>query len=188
MDLHKEYRKYKWFFTKSGKLVIGGKSAEQNDFLLKKIKSQNKDFIVMHTSSPGSPFSLILADKDKIKKSDLEETAIFTASFSRAWKECKQKANIDIFLSSSLTKSKSMKSGTWGVSEVLSRISVNLELALVKQNGILRAVPPQTAKSNNVLLKIVPGKIDKLEMLPKLTLELGGSFSKEEILSALPSG
>ena len=42
------YQKYKWFFTSSGKLVVGGKSSEQNDELLRKLNASNKDFIVMN--------------------------------------------------------------------------------------------------------------------------------------------
>ena len=77
MEYIKDYTKYRWFYTSSGKLVVGGKSSEQNDLLIKRIKSFNVNFTVMHTSSPGSPFSVILSEKNKINKSDLEECAIF---------------------------------------------------------------------------------------------------------------
>lgn len=180
------YQSYRWFLTKSKKLVIGGKSAEQNDELLKKLKQQDKDCIVMHTNSPGSPFSVILSPINKVNKSDLEETAIFTACFSRAWKLKKKKAVIDIFKLSSLSKPSKLKTGTWQVKEKLSSKTVELELVLTKQNKILRTVPPQTAKTT--LLKIKPGKIPKQDILPKIQLLLPNLKNQEEILQALPTG
>jgi len=181
-----DYKKYKWFFTKSKKLVVGGKSASQNDELLKKLKSQAKDYIVMHTRSPGSPFSVILAPIEKVNLSDLKETAVFTACFSRAWKLRKKKVLIDIFKLSSIYKKPDMKTGTWGVREKLSSKTVELELVLTKQNKILRAVPPETV--NKPLLKILPGKIDKQDILPKIQLELPEIKNQEELLQALPTG
>jgi len=179
------YQKYKWFLTSTKKLVIGGKSAEQNDEILKHLKSKKEDYIVMHTHAPGSPFSIILAPIEKVSKSDLEETAIFTASFSRAWKLNKKKAVIDIFKLSSLSKSKLMKTGTWGVKEKLSSKTVELALVLTKQNNILRAVPEKSAKS--YLLKIEPGNIDKTKIIPEIQKHLP-KINKEEILQALPTG
>ncbi len=181
-----DYRRYKWFFTSSGKLVVGGKSSLQNDELLKKVKSFKKDFLVMHTSSPGSPFCIILEDVEKLTSQDKEEVAIFTGCFSKAWKLMKKTASIDIFHFSQLYKSSGMKPGTWGVKGKVERKTVFLELVLTKQEGILRAVPEITAKK--YLLKIKPGKIDKRDMLLKLQVVMPEHFSPEEILSALPAG
>jgi hypothetical protein len=180
------YEKYRWFLTSSKKLVIGGKSAEQNDELLKKLKSEGEDYIVMHTSSPGSPFSVVLAEKNKINSEDLEQTAIFTACFSKAWKQKKKTVIVDIFSLSQLGKTKQMKTGTWGVLGKAQKKTVALELVLTKQNNKLRAVPEKAAKS--FFLKIIPGKIDKTQMLVKLQVEIPESFSEQEFLSALPSG
>src|SRR3989344_3104025 len=108
-SIEENYKKYRWFFTSSNKLVIGGKSATQNDELLKELKKSNKDFIVMHTSEPGSPFSIIISDIKKVAKSDIEETAVFTGCFSRAWRIGKKKTTIDIFKLSQVYKFPQMK-------------------------------------------------------------------------------
>lgn len=189
MEIIPDYKKYKWFFTLSGKLVVGGKSAIQNDELLKRIKETNKNFIVMHTSSPGSPFSIILADTKKVTNQDKEEAAIFTACFSQSWKSESKKASVDVFSSSQLYKSKGMKTGTWGVAGSVHEISVPLRLVLTKQDSELRAVPEKSVKNyKDVILKIHPGKIDKKDILPKIALELGDNISQSELLSALPAG
>lgn len=184
-----DYQKYKWFFTSSGKLVVGGKSSIQNDELLKRLKRSGEDFVVMHTSSPGSPFSAIIASESEVTLSDKEEAAIFTGCFSRAWKENKKTIQVDIFKPSQLYKTSLMKQGAWGVKGKVQKIAVELSLVLIKQEGKLRAVPEKTVrKKNEVLLRIKPGTIDKKAMLPKFQVVLPDGFSQEEILSALPAG
>lgn len=189
MDLEKDYKKFRWFFTSSDKLVVGGKSAEQNDLLLKYLKSTKKDYVIMHTSSPGSPFSVILSETDNVTQKDLAETAIFTASFSRAWKEKKKSAIIDSFNLSQLHKAPLMKTGTWGVKGKVNHYAAPLMLALVKQKDILRAVPEISVKNKkDIFFKIAPGIIDKQDILLKLKIELHSHAKADEILSALPAG
>ena len=183
-ELIENYQKYKWFLTSSGKIVVGGKSASQNDELLSRIKKTNEDLVIMHTHEPGSPFSVILGDK--ITSKDKKECAVFTACFSRAWKLGKKKATVDVFSSSQIHKDKSMKTGTWAVSDKVEKMEVQLELVLTRQNGMLRAVPESAAKK--AMLKICPGSIDKKDALAKLELELEEPISQEEILAALPAG
>ncbi len=186
-DIKKNYRKYRWFFTSSGKLVIGGKSAEQNDFLLSLLKETEKDFVVMHTTEPGSPFSILPEEISKLSNSDIEECAIFTGCFSRAWKAGKSKASVDVFRLSQLHKNRNMKQGTWGVFGGVKTLSVPLQLVLTTQKEVLRAVPEKTSKSK-FIVKLRPGNINKDNVQAKLELELNKVFSHEELLSALPAG
>lgn len=184
-----DYKKYKWFYTSSEKLVVGGKSAIQNDELLKRIKSEKRNFVVMHTELPGSPFSVILADEKNVNKSDLEECAVFTACFSKAWKNRKTSATVHIFSSKQVHKDQRMNKGTWAVLGKVQKKEVELVLVLAKQKGILRAIPEKTAKvKKEILLKICPGRITKEEMAAKLAVEIGNQFSESEIISALPAG
>lgn len=188
-NLEKNYRKYRWFFTSSGKLVIGGKSAEQNELLLREIKESGKNFRIMHTSNPGSPFCVILSDLESVTEQDQKECAIFTACFSKAWKEATKETRVDIFSSSQLLKNKKMKQGTWGVLGKVEKITVSLELALTNQKNILRAVPESSVKDKkNILLRIMPGNTPKEDMPKKLESVFGRRLNKEALLSALPSG
>jgi len=188
MELTKEYKKYRWFFTSSGKLVIGGKSATQNDDLLKNLKRQEDDFVIMHTVTPGSPFSIILSPIKDVNESDLEETAIFTGCFSRAWRSGKKREQIHIFKLSQIYKNSKMKTGTWGVNAPIEKKSVSLELALTRQKKILRAVPISVPNKKDILIKIKPGKLEKSHAMPKIQVELSEQLSQEELLSALPAG
>lgn len=188
-ELLDNYQKYRWFYTLSGKLVVGGKSAAQNDELIHRIKMSKKEFVIMHTSAPGSPFSVILADPSEVSKSDLEESATFTGCFSQSWKFMGNTVKVDIFTAGQLYKSKEMKEGTWGVSGNVKEISVPLILVLTRQESLLRAVPEKTVKhSRDIMVKLKPGKISKEELVAKLATELADHFSQAELLSALPSG
>ncbi len=187
-EIAKDYKKYRWFFTSSGKLVMGGKNAEQNDELLKRVKKSKEEYYVMHTSHPGSPFSVIIGKLEKISKNDLDECAIFTGCFSRAWKDGKKKTKVHIFNSEQLYKDKNMKEGTWGVRGKVKEKEVELNLVLTKQDNVYRAVPEKTVPKKDMLLKISPGSVDKAKILEKLRIEIDDDFPEEQMLSALPSG
>lgn len=186
MSFIQNYKRYRWFITKSGILVVGGKSAIQNDTLVKEVTAESETRLMMHTVAPGSPFSIMCAPIDKLSPQDIEEAAIFTGCFSRAWKTGQQRAHIHLFSSTQLHKSPAMKQGTWGVKGAVQEQTVELKLTLTKQRGKLRAVPLQSVAKQHLILR--PGTIAKEDMLPKLELELNQSFNKEEILQALPTG
>ena len=184
-----DYKKYKWFFTKSGKLVVGGKNAEQNDELINKMKKNNVNYIVMHTKNPGSPFSIILDKPEKVNKEDIEECAVFTGCFSKTWRDKKNKVVIDVFRISSLYKNKEMSVGTWGVKKKVERLEVEKELFLIKQKGILRAVPKTSVKNKKeIIVKILPGNLEKKDAILKIQIETNKKLNQEELTSALPSG
>lgn len=172
--------------TSKKTLVVGGKNAEQNDVLLKEIHATGSDYYVMHTSLPGSPFSVILRDPTKLSDAELHECAVFTACFSQAWKARASKARVDIFRTHQLFKDPSMKQGSWRVQGAVKRLAVPLELALVKQRGVLRAVPSESTQ--RALMRVKPGTINKRDMAAQLGVELGDSFTQDEIIAALPAG
>lgn len=189
MDLLiKNYQKYRWFYTSTGKLVIGGKTAAQNDELLHQVTTRSEPLLVMHTVAPSSPFCVILSVLKNITKADREECAVFTACFSRAWRTRAGEAAVDAFLSSQIYKGKQMKSGTWGVETRVERLHALLKLALTRQQGVLRAVPPKSVSKKEVLAYLCPGTLDKQDLLPKLELELGQPLASEEVLAAVPAG
>ena len=170
-----EYKKFRWFFTSSGLLVIGGKSAESNEEL---IKLAEKDSVIMHTESPGSPFCLITDENPSDK--DLKETAIFCACLSKAWKAKKKYAEVHMFSGSQVYKSKGMNLGTFGVEGKTRSFKVELKLYLALQEGKLRSVPFETD-----IAMLVPGKMKKEEAAEEISDKL--KVKKEEALSALPS-
>lgn len=185
----KDYRKYRWFFTSNNVLVVGGKSDEQNELVIKNFS--NKDYTVMHTTKPGSSFMIIQSDNPT--KKDLDETAVFCASFSKQWKDSKksEKISIDIFKGDQIYKTKIMKKGTFGVDGKKESIKVKPELVLVFQKGSLRAVPKTKSKDAKILAEIKPGRMNKEDATDKIAKKLKDKFnfpaSKDEIMAAIPS-
>lgn len=182
-----DYQKYRWFITHSGKLVVGGKSAVQNDMLLEHVLASKQTYRIMHTVEPGSPFMVLCAPEETITPEDSTEMAIVTACFSKAWKQGKSSAQVHSFSSTQIHKGKGMKPGTWGVYGKVRECIVPLKLTFAFQRGILRAIPPRVHARKKQLI-ITPGSLPKDELLPKLDLELDKPLSQEAILQSLPAG
>ncbi|MBU2523472.1 MAG: DUF814 domain-containing protein [Nanoarchaeota archaeon] len=170
-----DYQKFRWFYTSSGALVIGGKSSEQNEDVIKRASNNS---VVMHTEQPGSPFCVIMDDNPTEK--DLKEMAIFCACLSKAWKNKKKSVDVHSFSGSQVYKTKGMNTGTFGVEGRLNHFRVDLKLYLTFQNEKIRCVPFKTD-----IAFIVPGKKKKEEVAMEIAEKL--NIKKEEALSALPS-
>jgi predicted ribosome quality control (RQC) complex YloA/Tae2 family protein len=78
------FEKFRWFFTSTGFLVVGGRDATTNEIIVKKHTQPND--LVFHTDMAGSPFFVIKSDNKEIDSQTLNEVADATCSFSRAWK------------------------------------------------------------------------------------------------------
>jgi len=189
LKIAKDPRNYRWFYTSEGKLVIGGKNEDQNEYVLKYfLKSE---YTVMHTSSPGSPFMII--QNSSPSKKDLDECAVFCASFSKEWKKLKNsrgKIDIDFFKGNQIYKTKDMKTGTFGIKGKKKTMKVKPELMLIIQKGKLRAVP-KTKTKEQILGLIKPGKLSKEEAGGKIAKDIRDNYhlpiSKDEVMQAIPS-
>lgn len=102
---------FREFTTTSGKKVLAGKSAEQNEKLVSQFLGKNN--LMFHTEKPGSPFCIVL--DDKFSQKDANEIAIFCAYKSKDWRDNKQDVNVHYFLGSDVYKWKRMPIGTFGV-------------------------------------------------------------------------
>ena len=180
------FNHYRWFYTSKKTLVVGGKNATQNDELLMEIIDAKKNLYVLHTSSPGSPFSVIMKESEKVSAEEIKETAIFTACFSQAWKTRAKKTLVDIFLSEQLSKPKGAKTGMWHVKGKVKKIDVPLSLVLTRQSGVLRAVPVGISKS--ILAHISPGRLDKQAAVAQCEVILENNVKHDELMAALPAG
>jgi len=100
---------FREYITSSGLRVLGGKSAETNDEL---VRNAGPKDVMLHTDAPGSPFVNV---GENPSKSDLKEAAIFCAKYSQDWRNSKKDVVVDKFMRSDMNKSVIMKAGTWGV-------------------------------------------------------------------------
>jgi predicted ribosome quality control (RQC) complex YloA/Tae2 family protein len=185
IKIDKKYENFRWFFTSKDVLVVGGKSDEQNEIVLREFSKP--EYSIVHTSAPGSPFMIIQSENPS--KSDIEEGAIFCACFSKQWKLGKKLIDIDIFKGNQIYKLKGMKKGTFGVKGEKKQIKVKPELILVIQKGKFRAIPKIIKEKK--IAEIKQGKLTKekaAEMIVKIIKDkFHFPVSKEEIMSAIPS-
>ena len=77
----KWYEKFRWFYSRTGKLIVGGRDATTNDILMKK-HAEDKE-LVFHADIVGAPFFVI---KEAADPESIEDAAQAAAIFSRAWK------------------------------------------------------------------------------------------------------
>lgn len=95
--------------TSSGKDVICGKNAEQNELV---VAQSGDSEAVLHTLAAGSPFCNI---KGKATKEDIKEAAVYCAAFSKTWKSHHSDVVVHVFKGKDIFKDAKMKTGTFGV-------------------------------------------------------------------------
>ena len=84
------FEKYRWCIASNGNLILGGKDAKTNDQLIK--KHLEKEDRYAHADIHGAP-SCIIKNKDvdgnqlSFPEDTLQEGCIFSACYSRAWKQ-----------------------------------------------------------------------------------------------------
>jgi len=78
------YEKFHWITTLSGFLVLGGRDAQQNVYLIKKFL-ENED-IVLHADIHGGSAVIIKTSGRNVDDTSLREAALLAACYSKAWK------------------------------------------------------------------------------------------------------
>ena len=95
----------------SGARLLMGKDERSNDELMKEF--EGKENIVLHTSSPGSPFCVI--ENLNPGKKDVYEAGIVCARYSQGWRDNKDDVKVDVFTGRDISKPKKYKPGSWKV-------------------------------------------------------------------------
>jgi len=108
------------FELSSGIKILLGKSAENNDELVKMFKG--KENIILHTVAPGSPFCVI--EKSNPSKDEIKESGIICASKSQDWRDNKKDIKIHVFSGKDVKKPLFVKAGTWKIKGKVKVINV----------------------------------------------------------------
>ncbi len=189
----KWYEKFRWFESSEGFLVVSGKDATTNEILIKKYMEPND--IVLHAEIAGSPFTLIKNGKEAGEKT-IEEAAIFTASFSKAWKS--GYGSIDVYWINPDQVSKKAPSGeyiskggfmVYGKKNYLKNVPLELAVGF-KDEPIIGPKSAISKVSRFVLIK--PGDMKKKDAVDKIRRKLmrlvGEEVDKDSLSRILPSG
>ncbi len=183
------YEKYHWFESSEGFLCIGGRDATSNEIIIK--KHLEKDDLVMHTDTPGSPF-FIIKNGQKATEATINETAQAVAVHSKAWKQ--GATTTDVFYVKPEQVSKEAKAGEYmskgsfmiyGKREFL-RPQMEYSIGLVGEQIIGGPVDAIKVKTKDHVTVII-GREKKSDLAKKIKAKLKGG-ELDEIIAFLPAG
>lgn len=180
------YHRYRWFITSSGLFAVGGRDATTNDILIR--KQLEKNDIIFHTAVPGSPFFVIKCGDKKATKEDIDEAAIATASFSRAWRMGISYADVYHFGPDQIKKELGLPKGTFMIYGKRNYLRPKLEVAVgITKEGEIMAGPPSAVEKNcDKFVVVIQDKQKTSDTAKKIKKKLGGDL--DELIRALPSG
>lgn len=181
------FEKFKWFFTSSGKLVVAGRDAKQNDLLVSKFMKEGDLFF--HADIQGAP-AAILQDGSKAGDQEKKEAAQFAASHSSAWKV--GAAAVDVYAVGKGQLSKHAQGGFVGSGGFAIKgerewfRATAMGLAPSAKQGAATCVPLVHPEAKSALLWLFPGRDEKGKAAKEIAKAL--SCSMDDVLLALPSG
>ena len=185
------YEKFRWFYTSEGFLVIGGRDATTNEVIIK--KHADKEDIVFHTELSGSPFVVIKSSGGGTSEISLDETAQFTACYSKAWKAGRSVA--DVFHIAPEQVSKEAPAGEYimkGAFMIYGKkafITAQLRLFIGKMSdGKIMAGPESAVKKHCELYVEIQQGDDKTSSLAKKIKAKLNADDLDDIIKVLPQG
>ncbi len=181
------YEKFRWFFSSTGKLVIGGRDASTNELLIKKYVKPSS--IVLHADIHGAPFFVIFGEADK---KSIEEAAVAAACFSKAWKL--GLGAIDVYWVKGEQVSKKAPSGEYlakGAFMIYGKKNyigkVELKLAVGVKGDKVTAGPVNAIKTwAERFVLITPGSLSQGRAAKEIAKLLNADVN--EVQRALPAG
>ncbi|MEM4195280.1 MAG: NFACT RNA binding domain-containing protein [Candidatus Anstonellales archaeon] len=182
------YEKFHWFFTSSGKLVIGGKDAQQNDLIYSKHIEPNDLFF--HADIQGGSV-VILKDGKNAGEQERLEAAQFAACFSKAWSSGFSYVDVYSAAPEQLTKHSAGEYVAKGAivvrgeKEWYKRTPLKLRLG-IDERGRVAVIPAFSKTKLKNEITIIPGKEEKGVVAKKLAKIL--NIHPDELLQILPSG
>lgn len=181
------YEKFHYFFTSGGKLVIGGRNAEQNDFIFKNYLKEEDLFF--HADIQGGSACIMKGGVGANEK-ELLEAAQFAASFSNAWKN--KNAAVDVYCVSASQVSKHATGGyiAKGAFAIVGERkwfrNVELKLKIGIENGIPTVLPFLCTRKMDKEIILVPGTHEKGEIVKRISKRL--EMHPDEVQNLLPPG
>ena len=195
----KWYEKIRWFISRDGYLVIGGRDANSNEQVVKK-HSKNSD-IYLHCDIHGAPSTIIQNNSDnEIPESTLYDAACFASSYSSAWSE--GFSSYDAYWVTLDQVSKTPQSGEYlkkgsfvirGRKNFIRNVPVLIAIGIVEydDNKRIMAGPVQCLEkmSDNFVI-VKPGFTKKERISKEILNKIDGNklFNVDDIVRNLPSG
>ena len=185
------YEKFKWFVASNGMLVVGGRDATTNEIVVR--KHVDKDDLIFHTGTPGSPFVVLKTEGKKPSEEILQQAADFCASHSKAWKLGLASAEVYWVLPEQVTKEAKageyMSKGSFMVYGKRNFMRPQLGLVAIAYEDKIMVAPLASASAHHkgVAAKIIQGT-DKSSDAAKKVNKILDFGEPDDVLPGLPSG
>lgn len=180
------YENFPHFFTsKNGLLCIAGRNAGENELLYRKYLEDND--LWFHADIVGAATVILKEGATKSELEDRMEAASFSASYSKAWKNCYSSVDVYAVKKEQLYKEvqKAGAFGVRGVREWFKGSAVRLKAGISEGKPVL--VPYRWKGSISKAVDVRPcGKLNKDVAASKIAKMLGADESY--VKSILPSG
>ena len=195
----KWYEKLRWFISRDGYLVIGGRDANSNEKVVKHY-SKNND-IYFHCDIHGAPSTIVQnTGDDEIPETTLYDAACFASSFSSAWTE--GFSSYDAYWVNMDQVSKTPQSGEFlkkgsfvirGRKNFIRNVPVLVGLGIVDYDNDKRIMsgPVECVKRMTDKFVVIKPGFTKKERISKEILHIidpDKNFSIDDIVRSLPSG
>ncbi|MCK4883493.1 MAG: DUF814 domain-containing protein [Candidatus Diapherotrites archaeon] len=190
------FEKFHWFYTSNNTLVIGGKDTKSNETVVKKHMEPND--VYFHAEVYGAPHIIAKIENDSLSEDELQEIGVFSASYSRAWRE--KVASANVYWVKPDQVSKEAPSGEHlGTGSFMIRGKKNyikkavLKLAIGVVDSVIVCGPKTAIKQHTKIFKeITPGDTKPSDVAKTLKTyfekETKEIASLDEIIKMLPPG
>lgn len=181
------YEKFHWFFTSEGKLVIGGRDAQQNEIIVSKYMDEGDLFF--HADVQGGSV-VVLKQGTEASEQEFLEAAQFAACFSKAWVAGYSSVHVFSAKKSQLSKYSTgeyvPKGGFVIKGEKTWFKNIPLRLVLFKENDQLIIMPKSSKKKVDNVVEVLPGRIEKGDAVKKLSRFF--NVHSDDVAMLLPAG
>lgn len=181
------YESFGWSFTNSGKMILFGRNAKQNDLVFARHMEEGDLFF--HADIRGGS-ATILKKGVGTKKEDREFAAVIAASFSKAWVRGFSQADAYSVEKEQLSKHVSggyVGAGGFALSgkrDWYKNTPLKLRVGVDSEGRV--AVGAESADWMKKSVLVVPGKNAKWETGKKIAVILG--VEESEVIHVIPSG
>jgi len=198
----KWFDRFRWFHTSDGFLVIGGRSADQNEELVKKYLDRGDLFF--HTQAHGAPATILKAtgpseappDDISIPEASREEAAQFAISYSTLWKEGKYAGDVYCVEHDQVTKTPEsgeyLEKGSFAIRGDRTYyddtpVGVAVGITCEPETRVIGGPPSAITGQAETAIEVEPGRYAQNDIAKRLYREFKGRFADESFVRKVAS-
>jgi predicted ribosome quality control (RQC) complex YloA/Tae2 family protein len=187
----KWFEKFHWFNTSLGKLIIGGRNAQQNDQVF--AKHMEEADLFFHADIQGGS-AVILKDGTTATQEEMVEAAQFAASFSNAWKNANAAVNVYAVKKGQLSKHAHggfIPSGAFAITgerKWFNNTKLALRIGINPETKQIEIIPEISKRNLDSQLSLLPSRTGKEKGAMAKGLAKRFNVHPDEFLEILPNG